>query len=115
APRLVGYVARGGASHEVAVRLAGRPQATRLGIRLEFRVRNVDVLSGAAILRPDDHVLGDIDQPPREIARVGRAQSSVRETLAGAVGRDEVLEHAQPLLEGGLDWTFDDLALGVSH
>jgi uncharacterized protein YndB with AHSA1/START domain len=39
----------------------------------------------------DDHVLGDVDQPAGQVAAVGRLQRRVRQALARAVGRDEVL------------------------
>jgi len=52
-----------------------------------------DAALGAAVALADDHVLGHVDQPPGQVAGVGRAQGSVRESLAGAVRRDEVLEH----------------------
>ena len=63
----------------------------------------------------DDHVLGDVDQAPGQVAGVGGAQRGVGEALAGAVGRDEVLEHRQALHEVGLDRALDDLALRIGH
>ena len=63
----------------------------------------------------DDHVLGDVDQAPGQVAGVRRAQRGVGEALAGAVGRDEVLEHRQALHEVGLDRALDDLALRIRH
>ena len=77
--------------------------------------RQVDVVLRLAVLLADDHVLGDVDQAPREVARVGRAERGVGEALAGAVGRDEVLEHRQALHEVGLDRALDDLALRIRH
>src|SRR5215218_2886156 len=71
-----------------------------------------DAPLGAAVALADDHVLGDVDQPPGQVARVGRAQGGVGQALAGAVGRDEVLEHRQALAEVGLDGPRDDVALG---
>ena len=62
-----------------------------------------------------DHVLGDVDQAPGQVARVGGAERRVGEALAGAVGRDEVLEHGQALHEVGLDRPLDDLALRIGH
>ena len=54
---------------------------------------------GAAIEFGDDRVLGDVDQTTGQVARVRRLQRRVRETLAGAVGRVEVLETVQAFLE----------------
>ena len=108
-------VLRGDPADQVVVGLAGRPQPPAVGTGLELGHRHLDVLLGAAVLLADDHVLGDVDQTPGQVARVGRAERRVRESLAGAVGRDEVLEHGQALLEGGLDRTLDDLALRVGH
>ena len=75
----------------------------------------VDEVLRLAVLLADDHVLGDVDETPRQVARVGRAERRVGETLAGAVGRDEVLEHRQALHEVGLDRALDDLALRIRH
>src|SRR5215207_58062 len=75
----------------------------------------LDRVLGAAVLLADDHVLGDVDETPRQVARVGRAERGVGEALAGAVGRDEVLEYRQALHEVGLDRALDDLALRVRH
>ena len=63
----------------------------------------------------DDHVLRDVDETARQVARVGGAQRGVGEALARAVRRDEVLEHRQALHEVGLDRPLDDLALRVGH
>ena len=102
-------------SDQVVVGLTGRPQPAAVGTGLELGHRHLDVLLGAAVLLADDHVLGDVDQTPGQVARVGRAERRVGQALAGAVGRDEVLEHGQTLLEGGLDRTLDDLALRIGH
>ena len=77
--------------------------------------RQLDELLRLAVLLADDHVLRDVDETPRQVARVGGAQRRVGETLAGAVGRDEVLEHRQALHEVRLDRPLDDLALRIRH
>src|SRR3954471_6678733 len=104
AATLGGDLLRRDAPDEVVVRVAAGLQH-----------RHLDELLGAAVLLADDHVLRDVDQAAREVARVGRAQRRVREALAGAVGRDEVLEHRQAFHEVGLDRALDDLALRVGH
>ena len=58
-----------------------------------------DAVLGAAILGRDDAVLRDVDQTARQVARVRGLQRGVGETLAGAVGRVEVLEHREAFLE----------------
>ena len=77
--------------------------------------RQLDELLRLAVLLADDHVLRDVDETPRQVARVGGAERRVGEALAGAVGRDEVLEHRQALHEVRLDRPLDDLALRIRH
>ena len=60
-------------------------------------------------------VLGHVDQPPGQVAGVGGLERGVGQTLAGAVGRDEVLQHGQALAEVGGDRRLDDLAGGLGH
>src|SRR4029079_11657712 len=45
-----------------------------------------------AVLFAGDDVLGDVDETTGQVAGVGCPERRVREALAGAVGRDEVLE-----------------------
>jgi hypothetical protein len=54
--------------------------------------RDLDPVERAAVVLGDDHVLRDIHETARQVARVGGLQRGVRESLAGAVGRDEVLQ-----------------------
>ena len=77
--------------------------------------RHLDVVLGLAVVDADDHVLGDVDQAPGQVARVRGAQRGVGEALPGAVRRDEVLEHREALHEVGLDRPLDDLALRIGH
>ena len=58
----------------------------------------------------DDDVLGHVDQTAREVAGVGGLERGVGQTLAGAVRRDEVLEHGEAFLEVVDDRRLDDLA-----
>ena len=63
----------------------------------------------------DDHVLRDVDQTAGEVAGVGGLERGVGETLAGAVRRDEVLQHRQAFAEVRRDRRLDDLARGLGH
>src|SRR5690606_34101407 len=114
-------------AHDVAVGVdqVGR-EGTRVDARLHLRVthelarellgdRQGQAALGAAVLLADDDVLGHVHETTREVARVGGPQSGVRQTLAGAVRRDEVLEDGQALAVVGLDRARDDLALRVRH
>src|SRR6185503_1346835 len=74
-----------------------------------------DVLHGPAVVLADDDVLGDVDEPARQIAGVGRLQRGVGEALAGAVGRGEVLEDREALAEVRGDRRLDDLARRLGH
>ena len=103
------------AADQVLVRLDARTLAAGLRLDLDLEDRAADVLAGAAIILADDHVLRDVDEPAGQVARVGRPQRRVRESLAGAVRRDEVLEHVEALHEVGLDRPLDDLALRIRH
>src|SRR5579863_4165010 len=76
---------------------------------------HVDAVDGAAVVLADDYVLGNIDQTPREVAGIGRLQRRVSQTLAGAVGGDEIFEHGQPFTEVGRDRRLDDFAGRLGH
>ena len=75
----------------------------------------LDAVDGAAVVLGDDAVLRHVDETPGEVPGVRRLERGVRQTLAGAVGRDEVLEDRQPLAEVGGDGRLDDLARGLGH
>src|SRR5438477_1613078 len=82
---------------------------------LRIEERQLDELLRLAVLLADDHVLRDVDETPRQVARVGGAERRVGEALTGTVRRDEVLEHRQALHEVRLDRALDDLALRIRH
>jgi len=54
-------------------------------------------------------------KPAGEVTRVGRLERGVGETLAGAVRRDEVLEHREAFTEVGRDRRLDDFARRLGH
>ena len=74
-----------------------------------------DAVDRAAVLLGDDDVLRHVDETAREVAGVGRLERRVGETLAGAVRRDEVLQHRQAFAEVRGDRRLDDLARGLGH
>ena len=91
------------------------PDEAVVGLSAVLEHGHLDVLLGAAVGLADDHVLGHVDQPPRQVAGVGGTQRRVGEALSRAVRGDEVLEHRQALHEVGLDRALDDFALRVGH
>ena len=56
-----------------------------------------DAVDRAAVDLVDDHVLRDVDETARQVARVGRLERRVGQALARAVRRDEVLQHRRGL------------------
>ena len=60
-------------------------------------------------------ILGDVDQTPGQVTGIGGLERGIRQSLAGAMGRVEVLEHGQPFLEVGDDRRFDDFARWLGH
>ena len=75
----------------------------------------VDAVHRPAVDLVDDDVLRDVDETARQVARVGRLQRRVGETLAGAVRRDEVLQHREAFTEVRRDRRLDDLARRLGH
>ncbi len=65
--------------------------------------------------RVDDAVLRHVDETAGQVAGVRRLQRGVGQTLAGAVGRVEVLENGQAFLEVRDDRRLDDLARRLGH
>ncbi len=74
-----------------------------------------DAVGRAAILLANDHVLRHIHQLAGHVTRVGGLERGVGQTLAGAVGRDEVLEHREALAEVGENRLLDDVAGRLGH
>src|SRR5688572_2110665 len=75
----------------------------------------LDAVQRAAIVIGDDHVLRHVDETTRQVARVRRLQRGIGQALAGAVRRDEVLEHRQAFAEVGLDRLLDDFTGRLGH
>src|ERR1017187_9469932 len=76
---------------------------------------HVDAFGGAAIVFADDHVLRHVHQAACEVARIGRLQRGIRQTLAGAVRGDKVLQHIEAFAEVRRDGGLDDLARRLGH
>src|SRR6185503_8392548 len=74
-----------------------------------------DSTQRAAVRLADDYVLRYVDQTSRQVTRVGRLECCVGQTLAGAVRRNEVLQHVQTFAEIRLNWGFNDLARRTRH
>ena len=91
------------------------PLAQGLEQPLLGRLADPDTGRRAAVFLDDDHVLRDVDQTARQVTAVRCTQGGVRETLARAVRGDEVLQHRQPLTEGGADGQLDDAPGRVAH
>ena len=72
-------------------------------------------LRGAAIFLADDHVLRDVDETARQVARVGRTERRIGETLTRTVRRDEVLENGEAFFERCLDRNLQNAARRVGH
>src|ERR1700682_5914032 len=105
---VVFLIFEGHAAHNaVAQRLA---DFARFDDRLD-----ADAFGCAAIVLPDDHILRYVHQTARQVARIGRLQRRVGQTLAGAVRRDEVLQHVEAFAEIGRDRSFDNLARRLGH
>ena len=86
---------------------------TPRAVRAAHRHPHGDAAVGAAVLLADDELLRHVHQPPGEVPGVGGSQRGVGQSLARAVGGDEVLQHGQALAEVRLDRPRDDLALRV--
>jgi hypothetical protein len=98
-------VVQGAAADEVGVEVVGAGQEEVVG----------HALVGPAVLLADDDVLRDVDEAAREVSGVGGVGGRVDQALAGAVGRDEVLERLEALAEVGLDGQVDRVAGHVGH
>src|SRR5262249_23217371 len=77
--------------------------------------RHLDAIERSAVFLGDDRVLRHVDQPPREVAGVGGLERGVREPLARAVRRGEVLADGQTFAKVGGNRSPDYFARGLGH
>src|SRR5262249_30734990 len=75
----------------------------------------LDPVERAAVVLADDHVLGDVHETARQVARVRGLERGIGETLAGAVRRDEVVLHLEAFTEVRGDRRLDDFARRLRH
>ena len=68
---------------------------------------DLDAVGHAAVLLPDDDVLGDVHHAAGQVTGVCGTQSGIGQALTGATAGDEVLQSGQTLavvcLDGDLD------------
>src|SRR3990172_192380 len=76
---------------------------------------HVDAVHRAAVRLGNDDILCNVDQAPGQIARVGRLERRVRQSLPSSVSRDEVLQYGEPFAEVAGDGRLDDLPGGLRH
>ncbi len=72
------------------------------------------VLSAAVVL-PDDHVLGDIHHSTGQVAGVSGTQGRIGHALTGASTGDEILQDGQTLTEVGLNGDLNGTTGGIGH
>ena len=83
-------------------------------VALVNRAHN-DAVYSPAICLVDNHVLRRIDQLAGEITGVRRFERGVSQTLARAVGGDEVLQHAKSLAKVRSDWVLENFTGRLRH
>src|SRR5690606_16755008 len=74
-----------------------------------------DAVAGAAIVLGDDDVHRHVAQLAGQVTGVRGLERGIRQTLTGAVRRDEVLENREALTEGREDRALNDFAGGLGH
>src|SRR5262249_20583132 len=77
--------------------------------------RHFDSVAGAAIVFSDDDVLSHVAETASEVARIGRLESGIRQSFAGAVRGDEVFENVQSFAEVRGNRRFDNFTRRTSH
>jgi hypothetical protein len=99
--------------------LGGHAAGQAVGVGLAdgggFAAEHHGTFGVATVVFGDDDVLRDVDQAAGEVAGFGGLKGGVGETLAGAVGGVEVLQHREAFFVVGLDRQLDGTARRVDH
>ena len=77
--------------------------------------RHGDAIDRRAVDLGDDHVLGDVDETPGQVSRVGGLERRIGQSLTGTVSRDEVLQDRQAFTEVRRNRGLDDLTRRLGH
>ena len=98
--------------------LCGAAADDALGNRLAgniIRTADGQPARGIAVPAIDNHILGDIHQTARQIAGIGRPQRRIRQALARAMRRNEILQRIQALAEMTANRQFNDAPRRIGH
>src|SRR3989338_1375220 len=63
----------------------------------------------ATIFLKNDDILGNVHQAAGKVTGVGSAQSRIRQTFAGTVGRDKEFKHIETFFKVSLDRKLDNI------
>ncbi len=77
--------------------------------------RVIAAVDGSAIILVDDDILGYVDEPSREVTRIGGLESRIGKTFSCTVRRDEEFDDRKPFPEIRTDRQFDDVAGRFGH
>ena len=80
-------------------RVSGRDPLYEWDVQVRLCRLKPHTVAGSAVLEQDDNVLCNVCESAGEVTTVCGTQRRVSQSLAGAVSRDEVLEHRQTLTE----------------
>ena len=75
----------------------------------------LDSVRRPAVELANNHVLGDVDEAPGQVARIRSLERRVRQALARTVGRNEILKHRETLAEVRGNWRLDDFTRWLGH
>src|SRR5690606_21483513 len=79
---------------EAHVELAARARAIFWRVEVDLQE-----LGAATVVIAHDDLVGDVDEFPRQVARVSGSQGGIGAALTSTVGGDEVLENVEPFTE----------------